>query len=250
MRIKRNILLFLLGIMLIPTTSVFALENSDNGNYITNSNGIKITEKELKFIEEFYDDEYFETMTLEEYNWIKDLNINEQDVEIKKIEEYSNPLLRGSNYSTANKKLVIAKSCISSVCTIIVNATWLSNPTIRSYDVIGARFVDTTLMSEDILTKVHSSSGTEYFSNTKVLSNGVGTSVKLPSSATNISVEQRFYTKPGGKIYASYQHAIKNISLSTSLSYTIAGSGYGGVFLFNGSGVGSFDQMHGVDIAL
>jgi hypothetical protein len=105
------------------------------------------------------------------------------------------------------------------------------------------------LYTNTFVTKVTSSAGVSYFNYNKVLSNGFGTSVLLPASpATNIIVDQQFYTNLGGTIYASYQHATSNITLSTSYCYTISASGYGGVFDFYGSATGVYDGMGGVNI--
>lgn len=243
MGIKKKILLLLLCIMALPATTVFA-DSSDE--YITNSNNVTVTRKEYDFIKQYYNEEFFNNMTLEDYKWLEKLNINDSEVEIVSINQ---PIIRGSLHSTSNKKLTIAKSC-ANICTIYVNATWLTNPSNRSFDVIGARYMNTSLAMDTIDTKVYSSVGTEYFSNTKKYSNGHGTSVKLPESATNIIIEQRFYVTTGGHLFASYQHSIKEITLATSISYTISSSGYGNVFNFYGDAVGSFDQMSGVDIAV
>lgn len=244
MKLKSTILLFLFGIMLFSAPTVFAKTNSDE--YITNSNNVTVTKKEYDFIKQYYNEDFFKNMTLEDYKWLENLNINDSDVEIINA---SQPIIRGSLHSTSNKRLTIAKSC-ANICTIYVNATWLTNPNNRSFDVIGARYMNTSLAMDTIDTKVYSSAGTEYFSNTKKYSNGHGTSVKLPKSATNIIVEQRFYVTSGGRLFASYQHSIKEITLATSISYTISSSGYGNVFNFYGDAIGAFDQMGGVDISV
>lgn len=67
-------------------------------------------------------------------------------------------------------------------------------------------------------------------------------------SGSNIIINQTFSTTKNGTIYASYQHAISNTSLSTSQNYTFSNLGYGRVFLFNGSARNIYDAMNGVDI--
>ena len=190
-------------------------------------------------------------MTQEDYEWLDDLDINNNDVQIKTIysNDLGNSISRGTFHSTNSKQLSIAKSC-NSICTIITNLKWLTNPTIRSYDLIGARFVNTNLANDSITTKVSSSNGIEYFSNNKYFAKGLGTSVKLPSGAKNLIIQQKFFVNPSGTVYASYQHSTSNISLQTSLNYTVGVGGYGNVFLFHSDAVGKFDQMNGVDITL
>ncbi len=244
-------ILFLLmcGISLLSFTQVFALGND---TVYVNSNGVELTEKELHFVNEFYGEDFFETMTHEDYVWISDLDINNRDVEIKTISDYSlnNGMMKSPSYSTNSKKLSISKACSSNVCTIITNLNWFTNPTIRSYDLIGVRFYNTSLNNNIVTTKVTSSKGTEYSSNNKFLANGFGTSVKLPTDATNISVQQKLFTQPGGIVYASYQHAVRDISLQTSLNYTMGVGGYGNVFLFYGGVDNYYDAMGGVNIDL
>ena len=247
---KKKFLLFVFLILIISISSkVYATVNKT----FINSNGVELTDKEYKFINDFYGENYFMNMTQEDYEWISDLDINNRQVEINAYHDVSNLslnniLTKGPSYETNSKKISIARSCDTTKCTVITNLTWLTNPTIRSYDVIGARFNGTSLYTNNITTKVSSSSGTTYFSNNRYLSNGFGTSVKLPTGATNIIVNQKFYTNIGGNIYASYQHATSNISLPDSYYYTISPGGLGGVFNFYGNASGIYDGMGGVNI--
>lgn len=217
-----------------------------------NNNGIVLTEKEYSFVNTFYGNDYFENMTQDDLDWISDLDINNKTIYINTINDEDASLIdissRGPYHSTNSKSLSIAKSCDNVKCTILTNLTWLVNPYVRSYDVIGARFSGTSLYNTTITTKVSSSLGNSYFSNNKFLSNGFGTSVKLPDNATNLVVEQKFYVNVGGTVYASYQHATTNISLSNSYYYTISPNGLGGVFNFYGAALGVYDGMAGVDI--
>ncbi len=234
-------------ISLLSFTKVSALSND---TMYVNDNGIELTEKEFHFVNDFYGEDFFENMTYDDYIWISDLDINNRDVEIKTIYNFDNGMMKSPSYSTNSKKLSISKACSSYVCTIITNLTWLTNPTVRSYDLIGVRFHNTSLNNNTVTTKITSSKGTEYSSNNKFLANGFGTSVKLPTDATNISVQQKLFTQPGGIVYASYQHAVKDISLQTSLNYTMGVGGYGNVFLFYGGVDNYYDAMGGVNIDL
>lgn len=236
-----------IGILIFVFALLFSKNVSAQSNsYYENNNGVIVTEKEYQFINDFYGSDYFKSMKQEDYIWLKDLNINENKVEIKTFYDM-NSLSRGTSHTTASKKLTIAKSC-STNCSIIVKCQWLKNPVVRSYDVIGARLSGTEVISS-ITTKVTSNEGTEYFSNLKTLSSGFGVSVQLPSG-TGISIEQKYVVSKGGSVYASYQHAQSSISLTNSKLYTISSSGYGGVFNFYGNASGIYDQMGGVNIKL
>lgn len=249
-KIFKTIVSVAICITLVSGIKVLAM--GEEISYI-NGNGIELTKKEYEFVNEFYGGDFFNNMTQEDYEWIEDLHINTSDIEIETI--YSNEFdgnfaqPYGTSFATNSKKISIAKSC-NSICTIMTNLTWLTNPTIRSFDLIGARLVNTSLANNTITTKITSSNGTEYSSNNKILSNGLGTSVKLPSGATNIIVQQKFFTKLGGTVYASYQHSTSNISLQTSLCFSIGVNGYGNVFVFYSDAIGKFDQMNGVNINL
>lgn len=239
---KNKIGILIFAFALLVSKNVYA----QNDSYYENSNGVIVTEKEYQFINDFYGSGYFENMSLGDYNWLQDLNINESEIEVKTIYDL-NSSSRATTHTSASKKLTIAKSC-SSNCTIIVKCQWLKNPVVRSYDVIGARLSGTEVISS-ITTKVTSNDGTEYFSNLKTLSSGFGVSVQLPTG-NGISIEQKYVVSKGGTVYASYQHAQSSISLTNSKSYTISSSGYGSVFNFYGASSGVYDQMGGVSISV
>lgn len=245
---KKNICLLLLFIILTSCLKdkVFAL-NLEN-DFIDNGNGIIVSSKEYNFINEFYGSDYFENMTYADYEWISDLNIDANEVEISSYFDYGSVQTYSSSHSTANKKITIAKSCTTVYCTIITNVTWFSNPKVRSYDVIGARFKDTSLYGSTIDTRLTSSAGTQTSQNSKKLSNGFGVSIKLPENATGISLQQKFSVNIGGNVFVSYQHATTNISLSNSKLFSISSSGLGSVFNFYGAAQGVYDGMQGVYI--
>ena len=241
--------LIILVLLIINGNNTYAYDKKE----YKNDKGVVLTKKEYDFVNSFYGDAYFSKMTREDYEWISVLDINKKNVVISFINN-DNPLkniLRGAQnsfYTTNSKRLAIAKSCDSVKCNVITSLMWLINPVTRSYDVIGARFDGTSLFNNSITTKVSSSSGTSYYSNNNILSNGFGTSVKLPNNASNIIVEQTFSTVAGGKIYASYQHAKNNITLANSYLYLISANGYGKVFTFFGNALGVYDGMGGVNI--
>ncbi len=235
------------GVMMSTTVQAKNICEEGSTKYV-NKNGVQLTEKEFQFVNEFYGDDFFENMTQENYDWISGLNINENDVEVKTVigGNSLNPL--STEVGNANERISIAKSC-HGICAVFVNARWLVNPVVRSYDVIGARLVGTTKATDMIISSVTSTSGSEFSNDLKVSSNGFGASVKLPTAGLNVVIEQRFDVNPGGTVYASYQHAIKNTTLSASQMFTI-GAGYGGVFNFYSDASGVYDAMSGVSISV
>lgn len=237
--------------LLLFNSSVYA-QKLDDERYV-NVNGVRLTEKEYEFVNNFYGNNFFENMTIEDYEWISDLDINNRTVEISKIydAQFKNEnLIKGPSLITLQKALVIAKTCAGSSCNVLTNLTWLLNPSNRSYDVIGARMAGVSYASNTVTTKLTSSNGTEWFTYNNFQSNGFGTSVKLPESASNIRIEQKFGATSGGTVYASYQHSTSSISQATSNQYFINSSGLGSVFSFYGNAIGKFDGMSGVNITI
>ena len=221
-----------------------------NAKEVYYSNGVvNLTEKEYNYVKEFYGEEYLKNMTMKEYKWLDELDVNNSDVKIKfaKIPDAS---VNGTYVGTNAKSLAIGRTCSSgaSYCIVNVLAKWLGNPSVRSWDVMGAFFYGTSLYNQTVTTTLGSTSGDSFPSNYRFLSNGFGNSFQLPSGS-NVTIEQRYYVKQGsGTVFASYQHAMSTSTLAKSKSYNISMSGYGGVFLFTGSAVGIYDGMVGVDI--
>lgn len=233
-------------LMSLFNVDVFALNNY---SIYQNENGVEVTEDEYNIIIEAYGEEFFENMTIDDYEWFKDIFIEGNEIEIDSYYNEENAI-RATMHSTSSKKITIVKSCSTTRCTIVTTTQWLKNPVVRSYDVIGARFEGTSLYSNSIITRVIYNGNIEYSSNLKQYSSGFGVSVKLPSSSTSLIIDQKFYVNPDGKVFASYQHATENISLATSKLYTLGVNGYGNVFNFYGAALNIFDQMAGVNITL
>lgn len=244
MKIRKSIfILILVGLLFVCSS-----KNVDAKEiYFTNNNGVSLTQEEYDFLTEMYWDGYQNTMTQEEYNVFNNGGYFENKIEENIIYDYNENSIMGDTHSTANKTLKITKSC-SSNCIMAVTATWINNPTIRSYDVMGVRLSNVSLIGT-VTTKAVTNSGTNYASNTQTFSNGFGASTLLPSGSS-VRVYQTFITTMGGKVYASYQHAMENTTLATSKKYTISSTGYGGVLSFYGSAVGVYDAMNGVDISV
>ena len=237
MKVVRNA--FLLTLSLFLCMGAVKAES-----YYTNNNGVSLTEKEYNYVIDFYGDDYPSKMTAEDYNWIQKMDVNNRNYKIEKYYD-NDTTTRSSYHQTSSKYLAISKAC-SSTCTVNILLKWLKNPNVRSYDVIGARFVNTSILSDSASTYVYSSAGTNYYNNYQYFSNGFGNSVKLPSEATGISVQQSFEVQNSGTVYGSYQHATGYISLAQSKKYSIDLNGSGNVFLFNSSVDDYFDQMGGV----
>lgn len=210
----------------------------------TNSNGVSFTQEEYDFFTRVYWDGYQKNMTQDVYNEYEDLDFLNAEFDSKTV--YDVPKTRGTYFSSNYKSIKISKICDDN-CRIAVVATWLVNPNIRSFDVIGAYLSGTTLQSTPN-TRVVSSTQTKVALNIKKQEHGFGTSVLLPDTGDNVKLNQDFYVAKGGYVYASYQHAVRNATLTTSQKFNISGVGFGGVFSFYDEAYDVYDDMPGVDI--
>lgn len=229
---KKNILICLLIAVLVslPNISAKAEEEiiaSETKYYKTVSDiyGVIQTQEEI---------------TEEEYETAREIN-----------------LMAGPYYNTAYQKLTIGASGIS----VNLNMEWLAVPTMKTFDVIALR-------TEGVTFNVNSLSGTQSYykngdygavgytytsNNTKIFNNGLGISMNLVDGGTNFNLSMSVgYNITGSypKIYGTYQHATKDISLANSQKYTLSSLGFGKVVLFDSSVKGYYDQFGGVDVSL
>ena len=213
--------------------AVLAIANVSAKEVYYSNGTVELTEKEYNYVKEFYGDEYLKNMTKENYKWLDELDVNNIDYKIKfaKVPDAS---VNGGYVGTNAKTLGISGGCDTNYCTVTVLAKWLGNPTVRSWDVMGAFFYGTSLYNQNVRTILTSSNGSTIPSNYRFLSNGFGNSFQLPSGSS-IIIEQRYYMKPGGTVFASYQHAMSTSTLEKSKSYDLGVTGYGGVFIFKNS---------------
>lgn len=243
---KSKIAIFITVFMIVLIQNVKA----DNIYYYSNGT-INLTQREYDYVIQFYGEDFLDTMTVDDYNWLAELDVNNNEYEINVIDSLNiadNVISPNSTVVTSNEKRVaISKTCATNYCSITILATWLTQPSVKSYDVIGARLYNTSLYNSAITTLVRTPSSTTTQSNYMTYYNGFGNSIQLPSGTIN-NVEQRFKVNKTGVVYGSYQHAVSNISLATSKLYNISSSGYGNVFSFYGSAYGKYDNTVGVFI--
>lgn len=189
-----------------------------------------------------------EFITQDKFDIIKDNKI--ANIEIVEYDDF--PLISTFNYehTTNYKKLRIIKSGNF----IVVQLTWLNMPATRSYDVFGIRFDGPSLNGTPSFNQTYKINGTAKKDTTNYiqkLSNGFGTSFLLPNgNITDLVQSLDFLYNGSGKIYGSYQHAQKSVTLANSKKYTISAYGYGNVLNFDSSVKDSYDAMGGVDLSV
>lgn len=242
----KKTLMIMVGILIVLTTNVKAQEDI----FFTNKYEVNFTEKEYNFISDLYYLGFQNIMQPNDYENIFNIeNIANTEITKKTYESKDLIVPFGTNLETAGKIFEISKTC-PTTCIIVLKAKWKSMPKIRSYDVIGARLVNTSL--NGIPTTVIDKDGSKSTLNNdfKSLYNGFGVSLKLPTGGNSLIISQTFKVSKGGTVYGSYQHATKTISLANSKDYTISPNGLGRVFQFNNGYNSYYDSMAGVDIAV
>ena len=214
--------------------------NALDTDIYTNSNGVNMTIDESNFINELYYDGYANIITYNEYSYLKENNLFNQE-----ITKHSSFVI--DKLETSAKILDASKVC-SNICYIVTTLKWKKEPKVKSYDVIGTRFENTSLVS-NVNTSIIVNNKNVSVGENKMLDNGFGTSFLLPNESTvNTKVIQSFAVSKKGSVYISYQHAKTKTTLSKSMDYKIGKLGLGGVFEFNHTNI--YDGMSGIKISL
>ena len=206
------------------------------------------TEDDLRKIHFIYYDGYENHISYNEYLELQNIDINDIQQNIitdanSFISSYS------SSHSTANKEIKLSKSCYSNECTVYLTVNWFSIPTIRSYDLLGIRLVNTSIL-QNVSSRMIFGNVENTYVETRNDSNGNADTFKLPSGNEIIHFTKTFKVQKNGSVYASYQHAKRNISLINSRRYTFASGGFGNVFSFDSAVGDYYDEMGGVSISL
>ena len=241
-------------VILLAVLCVFGITKNVHAEeaYYTNQNGVEFSREEYEFLTTFYNPKHPDIMTREMYDQFIEDDLMNSDVEIVTYSEPQLPLLNpnitpnSTSHSTSAKTVQIGKGCNPMFCAINIQNTWHESPNVRSWDNIGAYLDGTSLISHED-TYVYSTSGVNHFENL-ITTNGIGNSVELPSTGEDIVISISFKVNRNGTVYGSYQHAMQNTTLANSQNYTLSIGGYGGVFLYNGTAIGIYDGMNGVDI--
>lgn len=249
MKVIKKLFILVIALLIITLNeNAKALEN--NEIYYTNDHYVSFTKEEYDFVSKFYFDGYQEYMNQEDYNYIIDNDLMNGEIKIEEIYDEGNGILplTSTSYATGSKKLKLSSSCTTN-CSMTLNLTWTVSPNTRSYDLIGA---------------YSPTSGSLKFSNSRIYydgevknqveykqeSHGVSATMKLPSPGEDIVILMHFQANKGTRVYASYQHAKRTITLTNSRKYSFNSGGYGHVFLFDESLNDYYDAMSGVQMDL
>ena len=239
---KKFFMLLLVTVFAFNVTKVAAEEI-----FYENDKGVTFTKEEYDYISYMFWDGYQDVMTQADYDKYIDYDLINSTKKGKVV--YEPVDTRATYIEDRASRLEIAYICGSTDCLVSVNYTWKVNPTVRSYDVMGAYLYNTSLTNTPT-TSILSNQGRQFYDDYRMFSNGFGISILLPQYASDLIVNQNFRVEEQGTVYASYQHAMRNISLANSENYTLSRSGYGGVFEFAGVAANTYDRMNGVEITL
>lgn len=229
--------------------SIFVLSFSvveAKSEFYENSQNVKIEYNKYKELCNIYSENFVEFMEQDFYNRIK--SFNREDFEIVEIENNIVPL--SLEVTTEYKNLRFIK--VGSQITLMLK--WLKIPSTRSYDVIGIRTEGVRISSTPLFKLTYVLDGTRksYTTNSsKNFSNGYGTSFKIPDgNITTLETSLSFNISESGKIYGTYQHAQRSLSLNDSKNYTLSSNGYGSVLNFDSSIRSKYDNMEGIDMII
>lgn len=239
---KKFFMLLLVTVFAFNVTKVAAEEI-----FYENDKGVTFTKEEYDYITYMFWDGFQDEMTEADYDKYIDYDLINSTKKGKVV--YEPPVTRATYIEDRAARLEIAYICGSTDCLVSVNYTWKVNPTVRSYDVMGAYLYNTSLTNTPT-TYLSSTQGGQVFTNYRMFSNGFGISMQLPQYASDLIFNQNFRVEEQGTVYASYQHAMRNISLANSQNYTLSRVGYGNVFNFSGVAANTYDRMNGVEITL
>ena len=247
---KKGLLLLVASLVSFASiNSVAALETTSDT--ITNQSEVVIPVDKYNALKSIYSDNFMNYMTQEEYDIIKDKDLSKVVIKETTDAKASSSIgARATEHTTASKSLRI----INNGGYITMSLTWYKVPTIKKWDVMAFRKNSSVGMSSYYFFRQYYEANNELqLSSAKYgqnFDNGVGATFKV-QNGENHEMELSADFTGSGRVYGSYQHASNSkATLADAMDYTLSGSGYGGVILFNSKIESKFDAMGGVYLTL
>lgn len=247
---KKGLLIILAG--LVSFTSISMVNAASQSDTITNKSGVVIPVDKYNALASIYSSNFMNFMTQEQYDIIKDKDLSKVEiVETTDADIQNNGISTcATEHTTESKSLTI----INNSGYITLSLSWYKVPTIKKYDVMAVRKNSSvTLSSGYVFSQYYVSNNTLYVNHDKYnqnFDNGFGATFKI-INGTNHEMDFSFTATGSGRIYGSYQHAShSSATLENAMDYTLSGSGYGGVILFNPKIESKFDAMGGVYLTI
>ena len=239
-----------LKILFVIVVGLFVYMNSFNTYakevVYTNDNGMELDATEYNFFKKVYGEKFLKYLDQTTYDSYSDVDFETAKVKTNIVYDYERTQTRDNPFfSSPAKSLQISNVC-GYVCRIILTATWLGEPTNKSYDDIGIYLDGPTKLTNPI-TYIYSEleSGSAY--TTKYDTDGFGAVVKIPLGE-EVVITQNFLYQGTGTVYGSYQHAMSTSTPTIAQMFNISLIGYGGVFDYYGDALNIYDDMPGVNI--
>lgn len=248
---KKGLLLLVASLVSFASINSVAAEETTSDT-ITNRSGVVIPIEKYNALKSIYSDNFMNYMTQEEYNLIKDKDLSK--VVIKEITDAN---LNSSTSTIATEHTTSSKSLriINNGGYVTMSLTWYRVPTIKKWDVMAFRKNTSVSMSNYYIFRQYylSTSNESKLSTEKYgqnFDNGVGATFKVQNGSDHEMELSADFTG-SGRVYGSYQHASNSkATLADAMDYTLSGSGFGGVILFNEAIESKFDGMGGVYLTL
>lgn len=241
---KKNLLIVILFafINFIPFNIVLA----ESANAYTTQSGVTMSKELYDELCKIYSKNYVETINQNEFDIIPTNNLKSI-----KISEYIEPNINTrSTYFESSAKVI---RLVQNEDYVTLIASWKGVPNVKKYDVIAIRLHSVSLTGGFTFKQTWYANGktnVSYDGYKRILSNGFGTSFKV-QNGSNLEFSLTFQISGNGKIFGSYQHAIKSTTYEESKKYTLSSSGLGDVIKFNTSSINDkYDAMSGVSISI
>ena len=281
--IKKFVVCFAFCLLMIIPMNIFALENDE---IIVNSNGVQMTREDYTNLRKYFGELHIDALTQEEFDEQMQLDFENVHGVLKYFrtdynhitgettsteiteEEYMNAgldkeinKLRSNFLESDYKYLYLAASNNNGAAFLSFVTHWKIMPATRSFDVNAARLynlgiINGTQAGKQFYTVSGNTSYISYsFNGTNInnQSNGFGISMNLVNDTNLTGLELEITSSLEvlnypAIIYTSYQHAITNLTLDESKSYTLSSLGMGDVILFNSNSTAAkYDGMGGTD---
>lgn len=247
---KKGLLLLVASLVSFASINSVAAEETTSDT-ITNRSGVVIPIEKYNALKSIYSDNFMNYMTQEEYNIIKDKDLSK--VVIKETTDANlntSTGTRAQEHTTSSKSLRI----VNNDGYVTMTLTWSKVPTIKKWDVMAFRKNTSVSMGNYYVFRQYYVTNNELFISTEKygqnFDNGVGATFKVQNGNSH-EMELSMNFTGSGRVYGSYQHASNSrATLADAMDYTLSGSGFGGVILFNEAIESKFDGMGGVYLTL
>ncbi len=237
---------------LVSFASISMVNAASQSDTITNKSGVVIPIDKYNALASIYSSNFMNYMTQDQYDIIKDKDLSKVEiVETTDADIPNNGISTcATEHTTESKSLRI----INNSGYITMSLTWLKVPNIKKYDVMAFRKNSSVTLSTGYYYRQYYNSNGELSINTTKyplnFDNGIGVTFKVQNGSDH-EMELSIGATGSGRIYGSYQHAShSSATLENAMDYTLSGSGYGGVILFNPKIESKFDAMGGVYLTI